>query len=36
VEKTKVKKKWNFLQKYWHKGAFYQEDPEDARGTTGK
>ncbi|KAG2429704.1 hypothetical protein HYH02_013961 [Chlamydomonas schloesseri] len=29
------KAKWNFLQKYWHKGAFFQEAADDTRGTTG-
>lgn len=29
------KAKWRFLQKYWHKGAFFQEAPDDARGTAG-
>lgn len=28
------KKKWKFLQKYWHKGAFFQGNPDDPRGTT--
>ena len=23
------KKKWRFLQKYWHKGAFFQEAPDN-------
>jgi len=30
------KKKWKYLQKYWHKGAFFQEAPDDDRGTTDK
>lgn len=29
------KAKWKFLQKYWHKGAFFQEAPDDTRGTAG-
>lgn len=29
------KAKWKYLQKYWHKGAFFQEAPDDARGTAG-
>lgn len=29
------KAKWKFLQKYWHKGAFFQSNPDDARGTAG-
>ncbi|GMH42707.1 hypothetical protein BSKO_10626 [Bryopsis sp. KO-2023] len=28
------KKKWKFLQKYWHKGAFFQGNPDDPRGST--
>eukprot|EP00210_Caulerpa_lentillifera_P008129 g7763.t1 len=35
IVKKAPKKKWNFLQKYWHKGAYYQEDPDDIRGTAG-
>eukprot|EP00775_Hariotina_reticulata_P006170 gene6170-6408_t len=27
------KAKWKFLQKYWHQGAFFQNDADDARGT---
>lgn len=23
------------MQKYWHKGAFFQEAPDDTRGTAG-
>uniref|UniRef100_A0A7S0WH42 Micro-fibrillar-associated protein 1 C-terminal domain-containing protein n=1 Tax=Chlamydomonas leiostraca TaxID=1034604 RepID=A0A7S0WH42_9CHLO len=34
--KEKPKAKWRFMQKYWHKGAYFQEAPDDARGTTGK
>lgn len=30
------KKKWKFLQKYWHRGAYFQDDPDDPRGTTGR
>lgn len=30
------KKKWRFLQKYWHKGAFFQEGADDAFGTTDR
>lgn len=29
------KKKWKFLQKYWHRGAFFMEQPDDTRGTAG-
>lgn len=29
------KGKWKYLQKYWHKGAFFQENPDDTRGTAG-
>ncbi|GFR53049.1 hypothetical protein Agub_g15750 [Astrephomene gubernaculifera] len=29
------KSRWNFLQKYWHKGAYFQEAPDDTRGTAG-
>jgi hypothetical protein len=28
VEKPKNKEKWSYLQKYWHKGAFFQVGPE--------
>lgn len=28
------KKKWRFLQKYWHKGSFFQDNPDETRGTT--
>ncbi|KAG2424810.1 hypothetical protein HXX76_014232 [Chlamydomonas incerta] len=35
VREDSPKAKWNFLQKYWHKGAFFQETADDARGTTG-
>ncbi|EFJ45724.1 hypothetical protein VOLCADRAFT_35700, partial [Volvox carteri f. nagariensis] len=31
---TSPKAKWNFLQKYWHKGAYFQA-PDDTRGTAG-
>jgi hypothetical protein len=31
----KAKKKWKFMQKYWHKGAFFQEHADDKRGTAG-
>eukprot|EP00798_Chlamydomonas_sp_ICE-L_P013908 gene13908-19835_t len=34
-DKGEEKKKTNFLQKYYHKGAYYQEAPDDARGTAG-
>lgn len=29
------KKEWSFMQKYWHKGAFFQEAPDDERATAG-
>ncbi|XP_021720669.1 microfibrillar-associated protein 1-like [Chenopodium quinoa] len=29
------KQKWRFMQKYYHKGAFFQEDPDDRAGTAG-
>ena len=29
------KKKWNYLQKYWHQGAFFQEAPDDKGGRGG-
>lgn len=31
----KGKEKWRYLQKYWHKGAYFQENTDDVRGTTG-
>ncbi|KXZ46231.1 hypothetical protein GPECTOR_45g101 [Gonium pectorale] len=35
VREKSPKSKWNFLQKYWHKGAYFQEAPDDTRGTVG-
>lgn len=32
---TKTKQKLNFMQKYYHKGAYFQEDPDDPGGTAG-
>eukprot|EP00898_Chlorokybus_atmophyticus_P005553 jgi/Chlat1/599/Chrsp103S00949 len=32
---TAQRKKWKFLQKYYHKGAFFQEDADDTAGTAG-
>ncbi|GAA0184594.1 extracellular matrix protein [Lithospermum erythrorhizon] len=29
------KQKWRFMQKYYHKGAFFQDDPDDHAGTAG-
>lgn len=29
------KQKWRFMQKYYHKGAFFQEEPDDRAGTAG-
>eukprot|EP00897_Mesotaenium_endlicherianum_P003419 jgi/Mesen1/3104/ME000184S02165 len=29
------KKKWKFMQKYFHKGAFFQDSPDDRGGTAG-
>uniref|UniRef100_A0A7N0TEY9 Micro-fibrillar-associated protein 1 C-terminal domain-containing protein n=1 Tax=Kalanchoe fedtschenkoi TaxID=63787 RepID=A0A7N0TEY9_KALFE len=29
------KQKWRFMQKYYHKGAFFQTDPDDIAGTAG-
>ncbi|KAJ9516794.1 hypothetical protein QJQ45_027200 [Haematococcus lacustris] len=34
--KHEEKKKWRFMQKYWHKGAYFQEAPDESRGTTAK
>ncbi|CAD7701159.1 unnamed protein product [Ostreobium quekettii] len=34
VLKKAPKKKWKYLQKYWHKGAFFQDTPDDPMGTT--
>ena len=31
----KERKKMNFMQKYYHKGAFFQEAPDDPFGTAG-
>ncbi len=28
------KKKWRFMQKYWHKGAFFQDDADDVFAST--
>ena len=28
--KDSDKKKWRFLQKYWHKGAYFQEGSDNA------
>lgn len=29
------KQKWRFMQKYYHKGAFFQNDPDDRGGSVG-
>lgn len=29
------KQKWRFMQKYYHKGAFFQSDPDDRSATAG-
>ncbi|KAL4560599.1 hypothetical protein LXL04_032752 [Taraxacum kok-saghyz] len=29
------KQKWRFMQKYYHKGAFFQNDPDDTAATAG-
>ncbi|KAK3021703.1 hypothetical protein RJ639_046553 [Escallonia herrerae] len=29
------KQKWRFMQKYYHKGAFFQSDPDDHAATAG-
>lgn len=29
------KQKWKFMQKYYHKGAFFQSNPDDRAGTAG-
>uniref|UniRef100_A0A061QYR8 Microfibrillar-associated protein 1 n=1 Tax=Tetraselmis sp. GSL018 TaxID=582737 RepID=A0A061QYR8_9CHLO len=34
VEPHKEKKKWRFMQKYWHKGAYFQES-SDGKDRTG-
>eukprot|EP00873_Tetraselmis_striata_P034059 jgi/Tetstr1/454323/TSEL_041242.t1 len=35
VQPVKEKQKWNFMQKYWHKGAYFQE-ATDGKDQTGK
>ncbi|XP_057954364.1 uncharacterized protein LOC131148580 [Malania oleifera] len=30
------KQKWRFMQKYYHKGAFFQSDPDDYAASAGK
>eukprot|EP00850_Spirogloea_muscicola_P007029 SM000034S12783 [mRNA] locus=s34:788444:789254:- [translate_table: standard] len=30
-----AKKKWKFMQKYYHKGAFFQDTADDTGGTAG-
>ncbi|KAL2249008.1 microfibrillar-associated protein 1 [Sesamum indicum] len=30
-----AKQKWRFMQKYYHKGAFFQTNPDDHAGTAG-
>ncbi|KAJ7976438.1 microfibrillar-associated protein 1 [Quillaja saponaria] len=30
-----TKRKWRFMQKYYHRGAFFQEDPDDHAATVG-
>ncbi|KAJ7295173.1 hypothetical protein O6H91_Y392900 [Diphasiastrum complanatum] len=30
-----AKKKWKFMQKYYHKGAFFQSGPDDTAATSG-
>lgn len=30
-----TKQKWRFMQKYYHKGAFFQSTPDDRAGTAG-
>eukprot|EP00882_Tetradesmus_deserticola_P008482 GHRQ01008945.1.p1 GENE.GHRQ01008945.1~~GHRQ01008945.1.p1 ORF type:complete len:466 (+),score=214.67 GHRQ01008945.1:232-1629(+) len=34
-QSEKQKAKWKYLQKYWHKGAFFQSNADDTRGTAG-
>ncbi|XP_065854053.1 uncharacterized protein [Euphorbia lathyris] len=29
------KQKWNFMQKYYHKGVFFQDNPDDLAATAG-
>ncbi|CAH9070448.1 unnamed protein product [Cuscuta epithymum] len=32
---AQTKQKWKFMQKYFHKGAFFQSNPDDKAGTSG-
>ncbi|EPS60833.1 hypothetical protein M569_13968 [Genlisea aurea] len=32
---SQSKTKWRFMQKYYHKGAFFQSNPDDVTGTAG-
>ncbi|KAL5699007.1 hypothetical protein ACHQM5_029969 [Ranunculus cassubicifolius] len=32
---TKTKQKWRYMQKYFHKGAFFQNDADDVAATAG-
>ena len=35
VDGAGAKKSWKFLQKYWHKGAFFQDEGDAGRDAVG-
>ena len=35
VDGAGAKKSWKFLQKYWHKGAFFQDEGDAGRNAVG-